>query len=92
MERPLDVNATLKRFRAPAVVCAAIHGTETWRPGNFHPVSIAWSRPLRFEGLSRNGRGYREASAEIERELHALWAWLVDLHEAGRPRVATPPA
>jgi len=74
------------------VVCAAIHGTEAWRPGNFHPVSIAWSRPLRFEGLSRNGRGYREASAEIERELHALWAWLVDLHEAGRPRVATPPA
>jgi 1-acyl-sn-glycerol-3-phosphate acyltransferase len=73
------------------VVCAAIHGTETWRPGNFHPVSIAWSRPMRFEGLPRNGRGYREASAEIERELHALWAWLVDLHEAGRPRVATPP-
>jgi 1-acyl-sn-glycerol-3-phosphate acyltransferase len=73
------------------VVCAAIHGTETWKPGNFHPVSIAWSRPMRFEGLPRNGRGYREASAEIERELHALWAWLVDLHEAGRPRVATPP-
>jgi 1-acyl-sn-glycerol-3-phosphate acyltransferase len=73
------------------VVCAAIHGTETWKPGNFHPVSIAWSRPMRFEGLPRNGRGYREASAEIERELYALWAWLVDLHEAGRPRVATPP-
>ena len=74
------------------VVCAAIHGTETWKPGNFHPVSIAWSQPMRFEGLPRNGRGYREASAEIERELLTLWAWLVDLHKAGRPRVATPPA
>jgi 1-acyl-sn-glycerol-3-phosphate acyltransferase len=73
------------------VVCAAIHGTETWKPGNFHPVSIAWSQPMRFEGLPRNGRGYREASAEIERELHTLWAWLVELHESGRPRVATPP-
>jgi len=74
------------------VVCAAIHGTETWKPGNFHPVSIAWSQPLRFEGLPHNGRGYREASAEIERELHTLWAWLVELHKAGRARVATPPA
>ncbi len=74
------------------VVCAAIHGTETWKPGNFHPVSIAWSQPMRFEGLPRNGRGYREASAEIERELHTLWAWLVELHKAGRPRVAAPPA
>ena len=73
------------------VVCAAIHGTETWKPGNFHPVSIAWSRPMHFEGLPRHGRGYREASAEIERELHTLWAWLVDLHKGSRPRVATPP-
>jgi 1-acyl-sn-glycerol-3-phosphate acyltransferase len=73
------------------VVCAAIHGTETWRPANFHPVSIAWSKPMGFEGLPRNGRGYREASGEIERELHGLWAWLADLHTAGRPRVATPP-
>ena len=24
-------------------------------------------------------------------ELHRLWAWLRDLHEAGRPRFAVPP-
>jgi 1-acyl-sn-glycerol-3-phosphate acyltransferase len=73
------------------VVCAAIHGTETWKPGNFQPVSIAWGEPMTFEDLPRNGKGYRAASDEIERELHRLWAWLVDLHKAGRPRVATPP-
>jgi 1-acyl-sn-glycerol-3-phosphate acyltransferase len=73
------------------VVCAAIHGTETWKPGNFKPVSVAWSEPIRFDGLARNGRGYREASAEIEREILALWGWLVELHEGGRPRVALPP-
>ncbi|MBV8259122.1 MAG: 1-acyl-sn-glycerol-3-phosphate acyltransferase [Actinobacteria bacterium] len=74
------------------VVCAAIHGSQVWKPGNFAPVSIAWGEPMRFDGLPKGGKGYREASAEIERELYRLWAWLRDLHEAGRPRVALPPA
>ena len=74
------------------VVCAAIHGTETWRLGNFHPVSVAWGVPLRFDGLAKNGRGYREASVEIEREIRRLWEWLVEIHAQGRPRHAVPPA
>lgn len=74
------------------VVVAAVHGTQTWQVGNFAPVSVSYGEPLRFDGLPRNGKGYREASAEIERELHRQWAWLRDLHEAGRPAVATPPA
>jgi 1-acyl-sn-glycerol-3-phosphate acyltransferase len=74
------------------VVPAAIHGSQTWRPGNFHPVSVAWGTPMRFDGLPRGGKGYREASAEIERELRRLWDWLVDVHERGRPRTAVPPA
>ena len=73
------------------VVPAAIHGTQHWRVGNFHPVSVAWGDPMRFEGLPRGGRGYREASAEIEREIRSLWQFLVEMHEAGRPAVATPP-
>jgi 1-acyl-sn-glycerol-3-phosphate acyltransferase len=74
------------------VVPAAIHGSQTWRLGNFHPVSIAWGEPMRFDGLPRNGRGYREASAEIQRELRRLWEWLVEIHELGRPRTAQPPS
>ena len=54
-------------------------------------MSIAWGEPMRFVGLPRGGKGYREASAQIEAELYRLWAWLRDLHEAGRPRVAVPP-
>jgi 1-acyl-sn-glycerol-3-phosphate acyltransferase len=74
------------------VVCAAIHGSQHWKVGNRAPVSVAWGMPMRFEGLPRGGRGYREASAEIERELRRLWEWLVELHEAGRPKYATPPS
>jgi len=73
------------------VVCAAIHGSQYWKPGNFAPVSIAWGEPMRFDGLPRGGKGYREASAQIEAEIYRLWVWLRDLHEAGRPRFAVPP-
>lgn len=74
------------------VVPAAIHGSFEWRPGNFHPVSVAWGEPVRFEGLPKGARGYREASAEIERRIHLLHDWLAELHALGRPRHATPPA
>lgn len=73
------------------VVCAAIHGSQFWRAGNFHPVSIAWGRPFAFDGLAANGKGYREASVELERRIHHLWRFLVDLHALGRPRHAVPP-
>lgn len=71
---------------------AAIHGSQRWRVGNFAPVSVAWGEPVRFDGLPRGGKGYREASLEIERRIRVLWEWLVELHEHGRPRQATPPA
>jgi 1-acyl-sn-glycerol-3-phosphate acyltransferase len=74
------------------IVPAAIHGSQFWKPWNFEPVSVAWGRPLSFEGLPANGKGYREASAEVQREIHGLWRFLVDAHELGRPRHATPPA
>jgi 1-acyl-sn-glycerol-3-phosphate acyltransferase len=74
------------------LIPAAIHGSQTWRLGNFAPVSIAWGEPMTFEGLPRGGKGYKEASVEVERELRRLWEWLVDVHALGRPRGATPPA
>jgi len=75
------------------VVCGAIHGSQTWTFGSFAPVSVAWGEPMRFEGLSRGARGYREASAEIEAELNRLWSWLRDVHDVGGPRPlhAMPP-
>jgi 1-acyl-sn-glycerol-3-phosphate acyltransferase len=74
------------------VVPAAIHGSQHWKVGNFHPVSVAWGEPMTFEGLPKGGKGYREASAMIQEEIHSLWRWLAELHEAGeRPAVATPP-
>ena len=74
------------------IVPAAIHGSQTWRPGNWHPVSIAWGEPFRLEGLPPGAKGYRQGSAEIQRRIRVLWDWLVELHELGRPRDATPPA
>jgi 1-acyl-sn-glycerol-3-phosphate acyltransferase len=73
------------------LVCGAIYGSDKWRLGNFAPVSIAWGEPMRFGGLPRGAKGYREASVEIQRELRRLWEWLGDVHAAGRPRHAVPP-
>ncbi|MBA2332149.1 MAG: hypothetical protein H0V94_05095, partial [Actinobacteria bacterium] len=44
------------------------------------------------DGLSKGGKGYREASAEIERQIHRLHDWLVEIHTLGRPSEAVPPA
>jgi 1-acyl-sn-glycerol-3-phosphate acyltransferase len=74
------------------VVCGAIHGSQHWKLGSFHPVSVAWGEPLRFSGLPRSGKGYREASAVIQDELAKLWQFLVEMHELGRPTAAVPPA
>ena len=78
--------------QVPVVPCA-IHGTQSWRVGNFAPVSLAWGEPMRFDDLPRNAKGYREGTAEIEAEIRRLWEWLVALHELDRrPMLATPPA
>ena len=74
------------------LVCGAIYGSLDWKLGNFAPASVAWSEPMRFDGLPRGGKGYREASGEIQAEIRRLWEWLRDLHAAGRPRNAVPPA
>jgi 1-acyl-sn-glycerol-3-phosphate acyltransferase len=77
---------------AVPVICAAIRGSHEWRLGNFSPVSLAWGEPMSFDGLPRGGKGYKEASVEIEREIRKLWEWLGGIHELDRPRDATPPS
>ncbi len=73
------------------IIPAAIHGTETWRPGSRTPVSLVFGEPMRFEGLPKGGRGYKEASALVEAEIRRLWEWLVEHHRAGRPADAPLP-
>jgi hypothetical protein len=40
-------------------------------PRELQPVSVAWGDPLTFDGLPRGGKGYKEASVEIEREIRS---------------------
>ena len=65
---------------------AAIYGTQFWKPGNFAPCSLAFGEPMDFGGLPKNGRGYKEATAEIEARIHGLFDWLADVHARGRPK------
>lgn len=73
------------------VIPVAVYGTQFWKIGNFAPCSIAFGEPVRFEGLPKGGRGYKEASVEIERRLNVLFDWLADVHAQGRPEGVVPP-
>jgi 1-acyl-sn-glycerol-3-phosphate acyltransferase len=73
------------------VVPAAIYGTQFWKPGNLAPCSLAFGHPIDFSGLPKNGRGYKEATAEIEHSINRLFDWLADIHAQGRPVGVTPP-
>ena len=73
------------------VVPAAIYGTQFWKLGNFAPCSVVFGRPVDMSGYAKNGRGYKEATAEIERQIHGLFDWLGDVHARGRPGDVTPP-
>ena len=89
---PVQPGAAMVAINEEApVICSAIYGSFEWRLGNFSPVSLAWGTPMSFDGLPRGGKGYREASVEIEREIRKLWEWLAGVHELGRPDDATPP-
>ena len=73
------------------VIPIAIYGTQFWKLGNFAPCSIAYGEPVHFEGLPKGGRGYKEATAEIERRINVLFDWLAEIHAQGRPAGVTPP-
>jgi 1-acyl-sn-glycerol-3-phosphate acyltransferase len=73
------------------VVPVAVYGTQDWRIGNFHPCSIAFGEPVTLTGLPKGGRGYKEATSEIERRINVLFDWLADVHARGRPTGLEPP-
>ena len=73
------------------VVPAAVYGTQFWKIGNLKPCSIAFGEPLHLEGLPKGGKGYKEATVEIERRINVLFDWLAEQHAQGRPRGAVPP-
>jgi 1-acyl-sn-glycerol-3-phosphate acyltransferase len=89
---PVQPGAAMVAINEDApLIPVAIYGSHEWRLGNFRPVSLAWGEPMTFAGLSRGGRGYKEASLEVERKIRELWEWLAELHALGRPAEATPP-
>ena len=74
------------------IVPVAIYGSHEWKLGNYRPISVAWGEPIIFDGLPKGGKGYRQASDQVQAKLHELHSWLGEMHQLGRPAHATPPA
>jgi 1-acyl-sn-glycerol-3-phosphate acyltransferase len=72
------------------ILPVAVHGSQTWKLGSRHPVSVAWGEPMAFDGLPKGGKGYKEASIQLQAEIRRLWDWLVDMHRLGRPDGVPP--
>jgi 1-acyl-sn-glycerol-3-phosphate acyltransferase len=72
------------------LIPVAIHGSQCWRPGSTQPVSVAWGEPMALDQLPKGGRGYKEASLQLQAEIRRLWEWLVDIHRLGRPSGVPP--
>ena len=51
---------------------------------------VAHQAGLELDGYPRGGRGYKEATTEIERRINVLFDWLAEMHARGRP-AGTPP-
>jgi len=73
------------------VVPIAVYGTHEWRPWNLRRCAVAVGEPVRFEGLPKGGRGYKEATAEIERRIRVLFDWLAEMDARGLPPGEVPP-
>ena len=73
------------------VIPVAVYGTQFWTLTNRAPCSVAFGEPVAFDELPRNGRGYKEATVEIERRINVLFDWLADVLEQGRPPGLVPP-
>jgi 1-acyl-sn-glycerol-3-phosphate acyltransferase len=73
------------------VLPVAVHGTHLWRPWNFAPCTAAVGEPVPFDDLPSGGRGYKQATAEIERRIRVLFDWLGEVEARGRPPGETPP-
>jgi 1-acyl-sn-glycerol-3-phosphate acyltransferase len=73
------------------VIPMAIYGTQFWKPTHMAPCSLAFGEPVRFDDLPKNGRGYKQATIEIERRINVLFDWLADVHRQGRPKGLVPP-
>ncbi|HEY6960577.1 MAG TPA: lysophospholipid acyltransferase family protein [Gaiellaceae bacterium] len=58
------------------VIPVAIYGTQYWSPKHMNRCAIAFGEPLEFDDVPRSGKGYKEATAIIERRIHELFAWL----------------
>lgn len=73
------------------LVPMAIYGSQYWKVGNFAPCSLAVGEPYHPEGYAKGGRGYKEATVELERRILTLFDWLAGVHARGRPRGEVPP-
>jgi 1-acyl-sn-glycerol-3-phosphate acyltransferase len=73
------------------VLPIAVYGTQFWKPGNFKPCYVVFGEPVWFDELPKNGRGYKQATVEIERRINVLFDWAAEVYAGRRPQSEVPP-
>jgi 1-acyl-sn-glycerol-3-phosphate acyltransferase len=58
------------------VVPVALYGTQFWKATDWSRCSLAFGEPVRFDDMPKGGKGYKQATVEIERRINVLFDWL----------------
>jgi len=75
--------AIAMRENVPIVPCGVETFSWSWR--NRRRCCVVFGHPLRFDGLPRNGRGYKEAAGILQAELLRVWRQAAEARVAGYP-------
>jgi 1-acyl-sn-glycerol-3-phosphate acyltransferase len=89
---PAQPGAAMVAIQADVpVVPVAVYGSQFWRVGNFKPCYVVFGEPVWFDELPKNGRGYKQATVEIERRINVLFDWAADVYAGRVAQSETPP-
>jgi 1-acyl-sn-glycerol-3-phosphate acyltransferase len=69
------------------VLPVALYGTQFWKATDWSRCSLAFGEPVRFDDMPKGGKGYKQATVEIDRRINVLFDWLA----TSPPPGAAPP-
>jgi 1-acyl-sn-glycerol-3-phosphate acyltransferase len=83
--RPIHAGALAIAMNEDVPVIPTAVESFGWSRKNRRACCVVYGEPMTFDGLPRNGRGYKEAAELVADEIHRLWRQAAEAVAAGLP-------